>query len=198
MPAPNTLLIDFPFKPFIVTQQWGVATDAYSDQFDDPDFKRHNGVDANVGRAGDVAYRTQFPVYCPVENFRVESVTWDPNGGGNQLSLFSMDPVTIGGKQCYARIFLCHGKKILVKPGEVVKRGQLLMIANNTGFSTGPHTHIGLYRTDAMGNKLDRNDATGSYNPALCYSGAFAIDQASVPVLIANGLRFARYYLTGK
>lgn len=196
-PTPQPLLIDFPFKPFIVTQQWGNPSDAYSTQFNDPNFTRHNGVDANVGRSGDIAYQTTFPVYCPVENFRVESVTWDPKGGGNQLTLFSMDPVIIGGKQCYARIFLCHGKKILVKENDVVQRGQLLMIGDNTGFSTGPHTHIGLYRTDASGNKLDKNGATGSYNPALCFSGEFAIDQAGVPLLISNGMRLAKYYLTG-
>ena len=50
-------------------------------------------------------------------------------------------------------------------------------------FSTGAHTHLGLYRTDASGNKLDKNGATGSYNPALCFSGEFAIDQASEELL---------------
>jgi hypothetical protein len=197
-PAPKPLLIDFPFKPFIVTQQWGNPSDAYSTQFNDPNFTLHNGVDANVGRSGDIAYQTTFPVYCPVENFRVESVTWDPKGGGNQLSLFSLDPVIVGGVECYARIFLCHGKKILVKEKDVVQRGQLLMIANNTGFSTGPHTHIGLYRTDASGNKLDSNHATGSFNPALCYSGEFAIDQAREALLVENGKRLEEFYRTGQ
>jgi murein DD-endopeptidase MepM/ murein hydrolase activator NlpD len=40
------------------------------------------------------------------------------------------------------------------------------MIGDNTGFSTGPHTHLGLYRLDDNKNKLDQNEATGSYNPA--------------------------------
>jgi hypothetical protein len=57
-------------------------------------------------------------------------------------------------------------------------------------------THIGLYRTDASGNKLDKNGATGSYNPALCFSGEFAIDQAE-PLLEEDGKRLEEFYRTG-
>jgi murein DD-endopeptidase MepM/ murein hydrolase activator NlpD len=196
-PAPKPLRISFPFKPFVVTQQWGNSNPAYSAQFNDPNFKCHNGVDANVGRAGDIAYQTTFPVYCPVEGFHVEGISYEANGGGNQISLVSDDPVLVGDKVCHARIFLCHAKKILVKENAPLQRGQVLMIADNTGFSTGPHTHIGLYRIDAQGRKLDQNDATGSYNPALCYSWEYAIEQAGLPLLISNAVRLARYYLTG-
>jgi murein DD-endopeptidase MepM/ murein hydrolase activator NlpD len=192
------LKIYWPIKPYVVTQDWGVVTDAYSNQFNDPNFKRHNGIDANVGRSGDIAYQTQFPIYCPVEGFRVESVSFEANGGGNQVSLVSIDPVQVGDRTCYARVWLCHGKKVLVKENYRPKLGELLMIGNNTGFSTGPHTHLGLYRIDGSGYKLDSNDATGSTDPALFFEHEYAIDQAGVPLLIANGLRLARYYLTGK
>ena len=77
-----------------------------------------------------------------------------------------------------------------------MQRGQLLMIADNTGFSTGPHTHIGLYRTDASGSKLDKNGATGSYNPALCFSGEFAIDQAPEALLEEAAKRLEEFYRT--
>lgn len=191
------LKIYWPMKPYVVTQDWGNPTDAYSKKFKDPNFKRHNGIDANVGRSGDIAYQTQFPIYCPVDNFRVESVSYDEEGGGNQISLVSIDPVLVGGMLCYARIWLCHGKKVLVKENYKPKLGELLMIGNNTGFSTGPHTHMGLYRVDGYGDKVDRNDATGSIDPAPFFANKYAIDQASVPLLIANGLRLAKYYLTG-
>jgi murein DD-endopeptidase MepM/ murein hydrolase activator NlpD len=124
-------------------------------------------------------------------------VSYEANGGGNQISLVSIDPIQIGNKLCYARIWLCHGKKVLVKQNYQPKLGELLMIGNNTGFSTGPHTHMGLYRVDGYGDKLDSNFATGSIDPSLFFTKEYAIDKASVPLLIANGLRLAKYYLTG-
>jgi hypothetical protein len=56
---------------------------------------------------------------------------------------------------------------------------------------------MGLYRVDGYGDKIDRNDATGSIDPALFFANKYAIEQAGVPLLIANGLRLAKYYLAG-
>jgi hypothetical protein len=180
------LKIYWPMKPYVITQIWGKPSNAYSTQFNDPNFKQHNGIDANVGRSGDIAYQTQFPIYCPVEGFRVESVSYEANGGGNQISLVSIDSMQIGNKLCYARIWLCHGKKVLVKQNYEPKLGELLMIGNNTGFSTGPHTHMGLYRVDGYGDKLDSNFATGSIDPSLFFANEYAIEKAGVPLLIAT------------
>jgi murein DD-endopeptidase MepM/ murein hydrolase activator NlpD len=39
----------------------------------------------------------------------------------------------------------------VVRPGERVGRGQLLARSGNTGFSSAPHLHFGVYRTDSAG-----------------------------------------------
>jgi murein DD-endopeptidase MepM/ murein hydrolase activator NlpD len=70
------------------------------------------------------------------------------------------------------------------------------MIADNTGFSTGPHTHMGMYRLDDTLNKLDANEATGSYDPATCFVGDFAVDHASLQTLIKSNWRYYQYKLT--
>jgi hypothetical protein len=57
---------------------------------------------------------------------------------------------------------------------------------------------MGLYRIDGSGYELDSNDATGSIDPSLFFLREHAIEKASVALLIANGLRPAKYYLTGK
>jgi murein DD-endopeptidase MepM/ murein hydrolase activator NlpD len=36
---------------------------------------------------------------------------------------------------------------VRVRPGERVARGQWLALSGNTGFSTAPHLHFGVYRT---------------------------------------------------
>lgn len=191
------LEINYPFKPYIITQHWGNPNPAYSNQFNDTNFKLHNGVDANVGRTGSIEYQTQFPVYCPVEGFTVMQVDFAPKGGGNELWLISDESLEMFEKTVHALIPLCHAKKIFVKAGDKPKVGELLMMANNTGFSTGPHTHMGLYRVDYNGHsftKLDTNQAEGSFSPELFFNGKYAVDVADVSTLVKNGLTLFRYY----
>ena len=134
-----------------------------------------------------------------MEGFTVRSVDYAPNGGGNELWLISDAPVTMGDRtDLYAYMPLCHAAKVLVKAGDKPKLGQLLMIADNTGFSTGAHTHMGLYRVNLSGPSVeynDVNDANGSYNPADFFTGTYAIDQATLPTLIANNLLYYQYLL---
>ena len=196
----NELKIFYPFKPFLITQRWGNQNSAYSTQFNDPDFKLHNGVDANPGvQEWNGKLRTEYPVYCPVEGFTVKKVDYAPQGGGNELWLISDQPLQMFDKKLYAYIPLCHAKKILVKAGDQPKLGQLLMIGDNTGFSTGLHTHMGLYRVGYNGydiTKVDVNSAEGSFDPSLFFTKEYAIDKAVLSTFVSNGLLYWRY-LTG-
>ena len=124
-----------------------------------------------------------------------------PQGGGNELWLLSDNKLTMFEKEAYAWMPFCHAKTIFVKPGDKLKLGQLMMIADNTGFSTGLHTHMGLYRVDINPNtngiiKLDQNDAEGSFDPALFFTMQYAIDQAALATIVVNNLRYYRYRLS--
>lgn len=187
--------IYLPFKPFFITQHWGNPNPMYSGHFGNPNFKRHNGTDAVTGYLDHQGKpRTEFPVYCPVEGFRVTEVAFYPKGGGNQMTLISKEKMQIGDKKCYVSILLCHAKKILVPVGYEPAVGEILMIADNTGFSTGLHTHIGMYRLDDKYRKIDSNEATGSYNLETLFSTEFAVDVASTQTLIKSVLRLVKYY----
>lgn len=194
------LKIWYPFKPFQVTQNWGNPNPAYAAQFNDPSFKLHNGIDANIGLGSYGKSYSEYPVYCPVEGFRVLRVDYQPNGGGNEMWLISKKPLQMFDQLCYAAMVLCHGKKILVPEGYEPELGELIMIADNTGFSTGIHTHIGVYRGTFDGtnfNKIDTNEATGSFDPSLFLTNAYAVDVATVSTLVKSGLRSVRYYMLG-
>jgi murein DD-endopeptidase MepM/ murein hydrolase activator NlpD len=192
------LKINYPLKPYIITQHWGNLNPAYAAQFNDPNFKRHNGTDSFTGKYGwDGKVQTEYPVYCPVDGFIVESVSFEANGGGNQISLISKQKIQVFEQLCFVRLFLCHAKRILVHPGDEVKLGQLLMIADSTGFSTGLHTHLGMYRLNDNKQKIDTNEATGSFDPELFFTGKYAIDLADLPTLINNNLRYYQYLLLG-
>jgi hypothetical protein len=70
------------------------------------------------------------------------------------------------------------------------------MIADNTGFSTGLHAHMGLYRveyTKATVHILDQNDAEGSFDPVLFFTDRYAIDEATYSTLMMNGMRYFQY-----
>lgn len=183
-----------PIKPMVVTQPWGNPNRSYK-QFG---FSQHNGTDINVGRTGSIDYQTKFQVYCPSDGFTVHLVRNYPQGGGNEMWLISDEKLQIGDKECYAYMVFAHADKILVPVGYKPKLGELIMVANNTGFSTGPHTHWGLYRVDYDGKQvryLDQNEANGSYDPAQFLQGGYAIDQATLPTLINSNWRYFNYYI---
>ena len=194
------LKIFYPFKPFVITQKWGSPNPAYATQFNKPDFKLHNVIDANTGiLTWDKKIATEYPVYCPVEGFTVHKVNFYPKGGGNEMWLISDEPIEMFERKAHAWIPLCHAKKILVNPGYKPKLGELIMIADNTGFSTGLHTHIGLYRVEYDGlncTKIDKNEAEGSFDPSLFFTNSYAVYNANTATLIKSGLRYFNYLIS--
>jgi len=196
----NNLKIYYPFKPFKTTQLWGNENKIYSDA--GFSFDHHNGIDALPGFTNwDGSVQSTYPVYCPVENFTVERVDFAEKGGGNELWLISNEPVKMFEQECYAYMPLCHGKKVLVPAGYKPELGELLMIADNTGFSTGVHTHMGLYRVEYNGRSvtkyIDTNNANGSFDPSLFFTNEYAIDKASATTIVKSGLRYLNYLLGG-
>lgn len=180
----------YPFKPYIVTQKWGV----YNPEYSSLGFSNHNGEDANIGPVDYTNKKySEYPVYCPVEGFRVSEVAYYPKGGGNQIGLTSKEKYLVGDKLCFVSIILCHAKEILVKVGDEPKLGELIMIADNTGFSTGIHTHTGMYRLNDDLSKMDSNNETGSYDPALVQTGLYAVDQGDLETRILSDERYYQY-----
>jgi hypothetical protein len=132
---------------------------------DDRNWELHNGIDALTIAPGE--YGRRWPVYCPVEGFVVESINFVPNGGGHEVSLISKNPLKVFEEECYMRLFFCHAHKVLVTKSMELAVGEVFMIANNTGFSTGPHTHVGMYRLNKKMKFIDSNKARHSFNPSI-------------------------------
>ncbi len=79
----------------------------------------------------DLAAPIGTPVYAPADGV-VRRVKRDPRGYGILLEIdHGMGITTRYG----------HLSKVLVKPGERVKRGEIIAKVGNTGRSTGPHLH---------------------------------------------------------
>lgn len=97
-------------------------------------WKMHRGIDyaVNIGT----------PIYAPADGV-VELTRKSNKGSGNFLRLIH----SFGFTSSYS-----HLKAFKVKPGEYVKKGDLIALSGNTGLSTGYHLH---YEVRLVGRALD-------------------------------------------
>lgn len=94
-------------------------------------------------RGIDIAAKTGTPIKAPANGTIINT--------GNYLLLGNA--IFIDHGQGLITVY-CHLSKILVKPKQSVKRGQIIGQVGNTGRSTGPHLHWGVSLNDARINPL--------------------------------------------
>lgn len=172
------LQLYYPAKPYHLNQAWGIYNPAY-EQFG---FTKHNGIDIALG--------TDKQLYAPCDGTVVRMGN-QPSGGGIFFGLMSEYYDWPDGKYRILVDFL-HLERILVYEGQVLKTGDLMAIADNTGFSTGPHTHIQPRRVKWWNNQtgptfgwdtLDVNDANNSFDPTAYWTGFAAKDYPMVAII---------------
>lgn len=165
------LKLYYPAKPFQLNQAWGILNPIYQ-QFG---FSRHNGIDIALG--------TDKKLYAPCDG-QVVRIGNQPTGGGNFFGIMT-DRYTFVDGEFRVLIDFLHCESILVKEGDVLKTGDFMAIADNTGFSTGPHTHIQPRRVKfwnlSSGANLtwtpqDINDENGSFDPMPYFTGYYAVN----------------------
>ncbi len=122
--------MNYPVKKIHVTQEWGVNEETY-ERFG---FKGHNGMDFRLFDSSGVKSTTCL-LYAPHDGV-VRERRFDADGYGNYLKIESDTEGSILG----------HLKEFKVNINKQVKEGDLIGIADNTGWSTGSHLHWGYYR----------------------------------------------------
>ena len=126
----------------------------------------HNGVDWGIPNG--------IQLVSPF-NGEISEVGSDPSGYGLYCKIRNMDML------CY--VIYGHQKQIVVTQGQKVVKGQLVGYSDNTGNSTGPHLHLGVYRIDANGNKINGdNGYGGAVNPMDGRSVTWDIKNITQPV----------------
>lgn len=159
----------YPAYPYVVNQAWGILNPIYK-RFG---FDRHNGIDIEPGK--------DKTLYAPFSGVVVR-LGDQPNGGGIFLSIMS-ELSGFDDGEYRVLIDLLHCEAIHVTEGQYVSLGDVLATADNTGFSTGPHTHIQSRRVKKWNNKsgaamkwtqADTNDANGSFDMAPFWNGKYA------------------------
>lgn len=160
-------------KPYIVTQNWGNFNPSYKANGINMDY--HNGTDYLIGKDGKL---------CWPQRYRVIASGYDPKGAGYYVMGQSIDKWEIEGTECYDQVIFMHlAEPVKWKLGDIAEIGDIVGKPDNTGFSTGPHTHEGGYRVNEAGSRLDKNDANDSYDRSRYHNGFYAEDERQVTLI---------------
>lgn len=173
-------------KPFITTQAWGIYNPAY-EQFG---FDHHNGQD--------VLLESDSLFHAPCD-MQLISKEWQPTGGGNLVRYKTLERVIAEGTECWVVLVFMHLK---VPPaydiGTVLRVGDVVGVADNTGFSTGPHTHMTVYREDDAGNRLDADPHYNhTFDPKPYWNGYYAVDKVKVLSTLSQIFTLLTNFLNG-
>ncbi len=95
-------------------------------------------------RAVDIAAQTGTPIIAPANGIVVK-VTFNKRFG---------NLVVISHGDIYKTVY-GHLEKVFVKPGDIVKKGDLIGLVGNTGLSTGPHLHYEIWKNGRPVNPLN-------------------------------------------
>jgi len=93
----------------------------------------HNGIDYGVPIGT--------PIFSPIEG--EAQVVFSSSGYGKHVRIRS----EVKGKE----IVIGHFSEIFIKDGDTIGLGDKIGLSGNTGYSTGPHVHIGLRLLDGVG-----------------------------------------------
>jgi len=162
----------YPAKPYTISQKWGLYRPEVYSRFG---FSCHNGEDFALGK--DKTIRPPF-------EGEVIKIGNQFNGGGVFLGFISKEEFEFeDGIKCRVLFDALHLEKVLVQEGQKCVPGDILAIADNTGFSTGPHTHGQWRRVNWDGIRIidaDKNNANNSFDPTKFWNGMYSQDYASI------------------
>lgn len=113
----------------------------------------HNGVDIAVLRGT--------PVVACTEGDVIQALTGALPGGGGYGNQVAILETTESG---YREWVYAHALSVFVKIGDHVNKGDVIMLADNTGMSTGDHLHFGKRERDKNKNVLNYNNGYFGYS----------------------------------
>jgi len=117
------MTLAWPLNNYIITQEFGENPANYK-PFGYPG---HNGLDL-------ATFDTR-PFVFSIDAGVIESVSWEEHGFGKYIILKHSD---------ICRSYYAHLDEVYVLPGQVVVQAQPIALMGSTGFSSGPHLHLGI------------------------------------------------------
>lgn len=164
----------YPIRPNTETQGFGSNPDYYKSNYG---VAGHNGIDF-VAAHGD-------PVYAAHDGICYPEID---NSGGNGVVIRTQERFEYGALNVFYKSIYWHLVKAdsVVHYGQIVKAGDLIGYADNTGKTTGDHLHFGLKPCDwnetewTWYNTEQSNGYNGAIDPTPYFNGFYATDAQKV------------------
>lgn len=137
-------------SPCRITQRFGERPEVYA-QFG---LKGHNGIDFTGPQKGVLV-----PVFSPFDATVYEVGDQGVKGYGKHVRLRTAP----NSKGIRREIIFGHLSVVSVELNQEVAIGDSLGIMGNTGFSSGPHLHLGLRRIAPDGTVIDAGNGFAGY-----------------------------------
>lgn len=131
-----SLQLAYPVKPFRVNQAFGACLPSVCEKYQGLGLNGHNGLDLWAPH--------DHPVHAAHDGVVV--FAGEDGSAGYGVVIRTDEPFEYKGGTSYFKSIYWHLAKdgIRVLPGQHVKTGDLIGLADNTGLSTGDHLHFGL------------------------------------------------------
>lgn len=136
LPVKRKGVLAYPVADPYLTQKYGRTADAmrlYKS-------KAHTGIDFRAA-VGTPVYAADDGVVRAVDNNDTGTLRWQKYQYGKHILIDHSNSLST----LYA-----HLSRQVVSVGQNVKRGELIGYSGNTGYSTGPHMHFGVYWTPSI------------------------------------------------
>lgn len=177
------LSVFWPVKPYRINQAFGIFNPAYK-QFN---FTHHNGIDM-------ATYDGQ-PAYAMCDSYVVN--VGENSSAGKFARIRTIEPVDAEGRIGLVGFTYMHGKEIKVVKGQMLKAGDLVMLCDNTGFSTGHHLHVSAFFISPSGEKqrIGRKESDYCFDFTPYWNKYYAEDAQKVFALYYQVLSLLRTWL---
>ena len=134
IPAIGSAILSWPLNYIHITQYFGNTPYAKAGAYNG---KGHNGIDLGTPIGS--------PVMAPADGVVTATGNTDAFRGCLSYGKWVLINHQNGLSTMYG-----HLSKILVSPGQHLKRGEVFAHSGTTGYSTGPHLHFGVYATNGV------------------------------------------------
>lgn len=116
----------------------------------------HNGTDIATWHGEPVFHAATFDGRMKIEK---------DFSGGIGVDVISLKPIKVGDYEGYVKCRYWHLKAPVGHDGKIVKMGETIGLADNTGASSGDHCHFNVKKCDKDGNTIEKyNGYNGAFN----------------------------------